>query len=103
MGKMVNCTRISVDCVENDPVDIRCGGPGYLGFDFNVAKEQKDEMKEYIVETLVQYKVPVLSIYASGDMLLSEEKVWTREAIKKVIQNAADDLIEEASRDPFHK
>ena len=34
MEKIINCTRIAVDCVANDPVDIKCGGPEYLGFDF---------------------------------------------------------------------
>ena len=34
--KLIKCSRIGVDCVANDPVDIRCGGPEYLGFDFNV-------------------------------------------------------------------
>lgn len=31
---LIRCSKISVDCVSNDPVDIRCGGPEFLGFDF---------------------------------------------------------------------
>ena len=32
--------KIVVDCERNDPVDIRCGGPDYLGFDFYVKDEE---------------------------------------------------------------
>ena len=42
--KLIKCSRIGVDCVANDPVDIRCGGPEYLGFDFNVREEETEDM-----------------------------------------------------------
>lgn len=45
-NNLIRCSQISVDCVANDPVDIRCGGPEYLGFDFNVRVEQTEEMKK---------------------------------------------------------
>ena len=35
---------INIDCTINDPVDVRCGGPEYLGFDFNVRKEDSKEI-----------------------------------------------------------
>lgn len=40
-NKKVNCVKISVNCVANDPVDIRCGGPNYLGFDFFVEEKRQ--------------------------------------------------------------
>ena len=43
----IKCRKISVDSVYNDPVDIRCGGPEYLGFDFFV-KEAKKLGADYI-------------------------------------------------------
>ena len=52
--ELVKCTEIGVDCVENDPVDIRCGGPEYLGFDF-------------FVLTLSELRVPAINIYSSGE------------------------------------
>ena len=45
MKNKVNCTNICVECVANDPVDIRCGGPKYLGFDFPVKDTELEEMK----------------------------------------------------------
>ena len=50
----IKCKKISVDSVYNDPVDIRCGGPEYLGFDFYVKEEEvKDlELPEEPVEDL---------------------------------------------------
>ena len=35
--ELVKCSRIGVNCVINDPVDVRCGGPQYLGFDFKLS------------------------------------------------------------------
>lgn len=42
---MTEYSKICVDCVKNDPVDISCGGPDYLGFDFYVQKDKVKEMK----------------------------------------------------------
>ena len=39
---LIKCTKICVNCVPNDPVDIRCGGPNYLGFDFFVREEETE-------------------------------------------------------------
>ena len=47
-GNMIDIVRIGVDCTINDPVDVRCGGPEYLGFDFNVRKEDSKEMLNFI-------------------------------------------------------
>ena len=98
MEKTIHCTRIGVDCVVNDPVDVRCGGPEYLGFDFNVKKEQTEEMKKFIVEALNSFEIPLSSIYSCGEIDLSEEKVWTKERIVEAISKDADYLKSEASR-----
>lgn len=98
MGKMIRCTKIGVDCVANDPVDIRCGGPKYLGFDFNVQKDQTAEMIKFIDEALITFEIPMDSIYSTGDFNLSEEKVWTKERIVKAIREDADYLKSEADR-----
>lgn len=50
--KMISCSHISVDCVVNDPVDVRCGGPDFLGFDFFVRQEETDYMMQAIKITL---------------------------------------------------
>ena len=98
MEKIIRCTRIGVDCVANDPVDVRCGGPEYLGFDFNVKKEQTEEMKKFIREALNSFSVPVAAIYSCGEIDLDEEKVWTKERIVESISKDANYLKSEASR-----
>ena len=98
MGKTVKCTRIGVDCVPNDPVDIRCGGPNYLGFDFNVEKNKVDKMKKFIIVTLDEFGIPLASMYSSGEFDMAEEEVWTKERIVKEIKKDANYLVSESKR-----
>lgn len=98
MEKIIHCSRIAVDCVENDPVDIRSGGPEYLGFDFNVSKEKTEEMKKFIAEALNSFEVPVTAIYSYGEIDLSEERIWTKERIVEAISKDASYLKNENNR-----
>ena len=97
MEKIIHCTKISVDCVVNDPVDVRCGGPEYLGFDFSVKKDEAEEMKKFIVEALNSFGVPLSAIYNHGEYGLSAERVWTKERIIEEIRKDANYLKSEAS------
>ena len=93
------CRRISVDSVYNDPVDIRCGGPEYLGFDFFVKEEEVKEMTVFIADTMNKYGVPLYGMSVVGlPVSLSENKVWTKERIESCIQNDASYLISEGRR-----
>ncbi|MEG1892738.1 MAG: hypothetical protein RR189_02445 [Bacilli bacterium] len=38
--KMIEVSKIGVDCVQNDPVDVSCNRSQYLGFDFFAKKEE---------------------------------------------------------------
>lgn len=40
--------KISIDVAENDTVDIRCGGPYYLGFDFTVESKTLDYWRRFL-------------------------------------------------------
>lgn len=95
---LIRCSQISVNCVANDPVDIRCGGPEYLGFDFNVREEQTEEMKMFIVATLEMLEVPLLNLYVSGTINLNEKDIWTKERIIKAVRDDAEYLQSEAER-----
>ena len=55
----VECTTINVDCCHNDPVDIKCGGPYYLGFDFFVRRHEEQEMVKFIIATIEELHVPL--------------------------------------------
>lgn len=97
--ELVKCSTISVDCANNDPVDIRAGGPQYLGFDFYVKHEDTTEMADFISETLSDLNVPLicLSIKPKERYLLPRE-VWTKERIYHAIKKDANFIIREAAR-----
>ena len=81
MENKVFCTIVSVDCAHNDPVDIRCGGPEYLGFDFGVKTENVDEMIKFIQLTLEQFNVPCISITKATVGTLPANRVWNKHMI----------------------
>lgn len=92
MIKLIKCSRICVDCVENDPVDIRCGGPDFLGFDFNVRVGKEREMEKFIIATLNEFNVPLERIYVDKIIGVPEKDVWDKKRIATCIQNDADYL-----------
>ena len=91
---LVQCTRISVDCVKNDPVDVRCGGPNFLGFNFNVRKEEEDEIQNLILMSLESNEIPLLNIRKTEDKV-DQNALWSSERIVKEIENEAEFLKEE--------
>lgn len=97
-NNLIRCSRIGVDCVVNDPVDVRCGGPAYLGFDFYVLEEQTEEMKKFIALTLENFKIPLANMYVSETIDIDEKNVWTKEKIVESISKDAEYLQNEASR-----
>lgn len=98
-NNLIKCSQISVNCVVNDPVDVRCGGPEYLGFDFNVREEQTEEMKIFIAATLKEFEIPLASMYVYDIIDLTENNVWTKERIIKAVSDDAKDLQSAAERD----
>lgn len=97
-NNLINCSKICVDCVVNDPVDIRCGGPQYLGFDFFVKEELADDMQKFISTALETLDVPLTRMYVSRNATLSEKDVWTKEMILEIIKKEAPYLQREARR-----
>ena len=95
--KKVLCSKISVDCIKNDIVDIRCGGPVFLGFDFFVKKDEVDSMIIFIAETLKEFDVPYINISPTKDVMIERNKVFTKKAIVACIKREAPTLKEEAS------
>ena len=103
MSEKVLCTKIGVDCVKNDPVDYRAGGPYYLGFDFYVDKNHKDEMIDFIIRTLYAFEVPLSNIYCGVDAALDEKDIWTKPRILQAVMEEAEYIKAEADRTKFHK
>lgn len=95
--QLVKCSRIGVDCVINDPVDVRCGGSQYLGFNFNVLDEKVDSTKKYIEATLKSFGVPFIG-FTTECIEVKEEQLWDEDRIFDCISEEADYLIGEAAR-----
>lgn len=96
----IKAKKIGVDCLENDPVDIKCGGPLYLGFDFYVEENKCGETAKYIIQTLNQLKIPFISIYTDEETYnLKEEELWSKERIRETIEEEKDFLIQESKRE----
>ena len=93
---LIKCTKICVNCVPNDPVDIRCGGPNYLGFDFFAKLEETEQMKKFIVVSLKELGIPLVSISENRIVNISKDKVWDKNKILTCIQGQAKYLISEA-------
>ena len=71
---------VSVDCEHNDSVDVRCGGPNVLGFDFVVdAKEDANSIRRFIQQELKKHKLPLMNIKVSRSRVkVPKSKLWTR-------------------------
>jgi len=76
--------KISVNCEENDQVDMKCGGPATLGFDFFIDPDKKKLMIEFIGRCLRDNGRPCISIHDSGKSVV--EKVWTKDMIERCIK-----------------
>lgn len=99
MENLINCSKISVDCVYNDPVDINAGGPEYLGFDFFVKNTETEEMIKFIIQSLKETNIPLISIgVTQKNLFLTENKIWTKNRITASILKEADYLISESHR-----
>ena len=89
MPKMVKAYKgkhYSVNCKYNDSVDIKCGGPQFLGFDFYIDPEKPEEkVISHIKRELKKNKLPLISVTAGRIHLVS--KLWTRKAIDDCIKN----------------
>lgn len=86
----MKCRHVNVDVVANDSVDIRCGGPDVLGFDFYVAPTEKpDAIEKYIRECLDAQDLPCMGVSVSRPYSHDGKKLWTRRMIKMCINRDA--------------
>ena len=83
------CTAIHYDvsCMYNEPVDIKCGGPAVLGYDFSVAADQNiEEVKSFIKKCIRKHNRPFMGISTHIVKDYPVSKLWTRERIEKCIE-----------------
>jgi hypothetical protein len=91
LKKLIKVKRITVDCVQNDSVDIRCGGPAMLGFDFFIdADENPEDYVEHIKKKLKEHNVPCLYVDVSrGETEVLQSSVWSKRRISQCINRNA--------------
>lgn len=77
----------SVSCEHNDSVDIHCGGPAILGYDFGVSPdEDKEEIKLFLRETVKKYKQPFMGVSVYKQPNFPIESLWTKEKMDACIK-----------------
>jgi len=75
----------SVNCKRNDSVDIRCGGPPILGFDFYIdADLDEGETIAWLKQALKEANHNCMGISVRGETEV--QKLWTQEAIVKCMK-----------------
>ena len=101
MTKLYEAKHLSVNCVENDPVDVRCGGPSYLGFDFFILKDKYEETKSFILDAMKELEIPFLFFIDEEDMKITEDRIWDQSRIydelvdqKNYLEHAQERAIE---------
>jgi len=77
--KLVKCSKISVNCVENNPIDIKCGGPKYLGFDFYVKEEEQNRMKKIICSSINEIGIPIINVIVTNNIYKDIENIWYKD------------------------
>lgn len=82
----IQAIHISADVKENDRVDIKCGGPQYLGFDFYINPDDKKKALSVVKEEIDKRDFPMSRVYECGTVLIEEKNVWTIEKIIKCIR-----------------
>ncbi len=76
-----------VSCKENDSVDIRCGGPAILGYDFGVSPdENKTEIINHIKTCIKKYNRPFIGISTRVIKNFPVENLWTKDKIELCIK-----------------
>ena len=86
MNKGVKCTKISVNCIENDINDIRKGEPDYLGYIFFVEDNAVEELIFFIESELKKENLPLISISKTDYEIDSKKNIWNKEQIKVCIK-----------------
>lgn len=84
--ELVPTKHISVDCVENDRVDINCGGPRMLGYDFNVSNDMNEgDIRQFLIDELKKNGQPLKSITITYRKIDARHH-WTKERIAEEIK-----------------
>ena len=85
---LVKVNHFCVDCEKNDEVDINCGGPDYIGYDFFVDYDiEKKDVIALIEKELKKYKQPLLRSIRTHKQQIRISSLWSLDKIKKCIKD----------------
>lgn len=80
-------SHVSANCLPNDPVDVRCGGPAFLGFDFIVLDEHAADATALIRRVLHEVNKPLAGLTcSSAGEAADATKVWSLEQIEVALR-----------------
>ena len=100
----VKCLKVSVDCIKNDPVDVRCGGADILGYDFFVDANEQQELVGVIRKTIEELRLPLMGINVlDEEYSLSEQDVWRKDRIVECIIKESAVIVAEAEHQNAYK
>lgn len=94
----IRVSKIGVDICRNDPVDVRAGGPEWLGFDFYVDEKSSDDMIRFIKVSLDHLQLPLASIGVIETLTIAKKDAWGKERILESLNREAEYLKGEAAR-----
>jgi len=75
---------VRIGVARNDVVDIKCGGPAVLGFDFVVAWEEDNQNLTALLKQEMKTR-PYISLQIS-DRKIEVPKLWSRDEISECIE-----------------
>ncbi|MFW5962148.1 MAG: hypothetical protein ACOCQR_00855 [bacterium] len=85
--EVVEVKHYLINCENNDSVDIQCGGPQILGYDFFVDAEKNEEKTKKMIENMLKkYKQPLMNISVSVAGEIPLDNLWTEEKIENCIK-----------------
>ncbi len=93
MEDFVSCVKIAVYCVENDPENIALGEPKFLGFTFNVKRNELGYMKYYVEKELKRLEIPYDGIEVYGNVELPVVRVYDMKRITSELEKNKDFII----------
>lgn len=101
----IKCHKISVDCIKNDPVDVRAGGAEILGYDFFVDTQESEMLVGVIKSTIEELKLPLIGINVlEGETYqLSEADVWRKDRIVQCIIDESEVIKSEAEHQKLYR
>ena len=97
MLENIICRVIKVDCIPNDPIDIKFGGPKYLGVDFFVKKTDAKMMMDYIRYMFHEYGIPFINIRDAHAKIVNSCEVLDEADIRDYIEKHHEELINKFS------